>query len=82
MDVLVGLLVLASMVGAPVGLLMCLSVAKRDLGKTIALGSVACLGAMIAVMVARDPAGATKAASAEAVAQTVVPPKPENLNRS
>jgi len=81
-DVLVGLLVLASMVGAPVGLLMCLSVAKRDLGKTIALGSVACFGAMIVVIVARGPTSATKAASTETVAQAVVQPKPENLTRS
>ncbi len=82
MDALVGLLALASIVGAPVGLLMCLSASKRDLGKTIALGSVACFGAILAVIVARGPTNATKSASAETVAQTAVQPQPENLTRS
>jgi hypothetical protein len=82
MDALVGLLALASIVGAPVGLLMCLSASKRDLGKTIALGSVACFGAIVVVIGARAPTNATRSASAETVAVAAVQPQPENLSRS
>jgi len=79
MQALLGLFILTSMIGVPVGLLMCLSAAKRDLGKTIALGSVASFVLMVGIVIARGvPASPTQAA-----ASTIdVEPKPASLSRS
>ena len=88
MDVLLGFLVLASMVGVPVGLLMCLSAAKRDVGKTIALSSAASFAVMMIIVVARGPsttATANPTATTQAAVSTArayVEPKPENLSKS
>jgi len=76
---LLGFIVLASMVGGAVGLLMCLSPARRQTGKTIALGSVACFVTIVVVLGINGP-GAP--ATAPVAAAGVVEPKPENLSRS
>jgi hypothetical protein len=68
------------MVGAVVGLLMCLSAAKRQTGKTVAMASAACFVAMAVVLGARGSA-MTPAASTTAV-QMAAETKPENLSRS
>jgi hypothetical protein len=68
------------MIGIVVGLLMCMSRARRQTGKTIALGSVACFGTMVAVLAVRGPAAPPAAATT--IAQAPAEPKPENLSRS
>jgi hypothetical protein len=88
-DALIGLMVCASLVGLVVGLLMCLSGAKRYQGKRVALGSVTSFAMLVGIAVARGPvtpvaAGPTPTASqaVASVKQTYVEPKPENLSKS
>jgi hypothetical protein len=76
---LLGFIVLATMIGGAVGLLMCISPAKRQTGKTVALGSVACFVAKAVVLGARGPSGP---AAPPTAATGVLEPKPENLSRS
>jgi hypothetical protein len=59
---------------------MCLSAAKRELGKTIALSSAGTFVVMMAVVIARGPAPATQAVAS--TTQGYVEPKPESLSRS
>jgi hypothetical protein len=90
---LLGLLVFASMVGVVAGLLMCLSGAKRYLGKKVALTSVASFAALMSIAVARGPSTSATASPTEVrastptqavanITQTYVEPKPENLSKS
>jgi hypothetical protein len=82
-DVLLGLLLLASMIGVPTGLVMCFSAAKRHLGKRVALGSVTSFVVLVGVGVARGPLPASPTAvGASTATQSYVEPKPENLSRS
>jgi hypothetical protein len=81
-DVLFGMFLLASMIGAPVGLLMCLSAAKRDLGKTIALSSAASFVVMAVILAARGPAPASSTPAVASTTQSYVEPKPESLSES
>jgi hypothetical protein len=79
---LLGFLVLASIIGAPVGLLMCLSAARRDLGKTIALTSLASFVVMMVVVMARGPAPATPSQAIASAPESYVEPKPESLTKT
>jgi hypothetical protein len=87
-NALLGLLVLASIIGVPVGLIMCLSTARRPVGKKIVLSSMASFAALLLIAVIRGPttsATASSAAATQAVAsnaQTYVQPKAQNLSKS
>jgi hypothetical protein len=82
-DALLGFLVLASMVGSVVGLLMCISNAKRYLGKKVALSSVASFAILLCVVAARGPSPTLSPAARTVTAtQSYVEPKPENLSKS
>jgi hypothetical protein len=76
------------MVGVVAGLLMCLSSAKRYLGRRVALSSAASFVVLMGMAVARGPVPATASPTATAtqavasVKQTYVEPKPESLSKS